>query len=155
MTHRISPFGTHAKLIDPLRDFAHSAMEGLDPVLVELIEIRASQINGCAVCLVMHTRSARKHGESEERIYLLNAWREAGCFSEREQAALAWTEALTTLQAGGVPDDVYENFTANFSAEEQSRISLVIGAINVFNRLNVAFQNVPRGSLAPVVPALV
>lgn len=140
MTDRLNFASHHLHLVQPLIDFAHSAQDGLDPTLVHLIEIRASQINGCAVCLTMHTRAARKLGETEDRIYMLNAWRESPLFTERERAVLAWTEALTTLPPGGVPDAVYAPLAAHFTEEEQIRISLVIGAINVFNRLNVGFQ---------------
>lgn len=150
MTARLNYASGHLHLAQPLIDFANAAHEGLDPALVHLIEIRASQINGCAGCLVLHTRRARRAGETEERIYLLNAWREAHVYTERERAALAWTEALTTLGPAGVPDDVYEVFAAHFSEEEQIRISLTIGAINVFNRLNVGFRVGSRLPAAPV-----
>ena len=95
MTSRPNPFATHFDLVKPLVDFGNYSQEGIDPTLVELIKIRASQINGCGACLFMHTRDARKNGETEERIFLLNAWRESPLFSDREGAVLAWTEALT------------------------------------------------------------
>ncbi len=120
MTNRKNPFTSNFALIQPFIDFAHSTKDALDPTVANLIEIRASQINGCAGCLVMHTRDARSRGESEERIYLLNAWRESTLFSERERAALAWTESVTTLQPGGVSDDVFETFSANFDAKRVS-----------------------------------
>lgn len=148
MTTRKNPFTSNFDLLQPFIEFAHGTKDGLDPALGNLIEIRASQINGCAGCLVMHTRAARSIGETEERIYLLNAWRESTLFSERERAALAWTEAVTTLQPGGVPDAVYENFAANFDAKEQSLITLLVGVINVFNRINVSFQVRPPSSPA-------
>ena len=148
MTARKNPFTSNFGLIQPFIDFAHATKDGVDPTLGNLIEIRASQINGCAGCLVMHTRAARSIGESEERIYLLNAWRESTLFSERERAALAWTEAVTTLQPGGVPDDVYETFAATFDAKEQALITLLVGVINVFNRMNVSYQVRPPASPA-------
>src|SRR5690349_10355516 len=116
MTSRINPFARY-DLVKPLVEVATIVQEGIDPTLAELVKIRASQINGCAACLVMHSRDARKHGESEERIYLLDAWRESPLYSARERAALAWTEALTRLPAGGAPDDVYQELKAQFSAE--------------------------------------
>lgn len=141
---RLNPYANHLHLAQPLIDFATAAHEGLDPTLVQLVEIRASQINGCAGCLILHTRKARQQGETEERIYLLNAWREAPHYSERERAALAWTEAITSIQPAGVPDAIYDAFAAHFSEEEQAKITLVIGAINVFNRMNVGFAVRPR-----------
>jgi len=113
---------------------------GLEKPLLELIKIRASQINKCAFCLHMHTRDARKGGESEERIYLLDAWRESPLFTDRERAALGWTEALTLLPQTGAPDDVYAHVVAEFSEPEIVDLTLAIGAINVWNRFAVAFR---------------
>jgi AhpD family alkylhydroperoxidase len=140
MTSRPNPFATRYDLVKPLIDFGNFSQEGIDATLMELIKIRASQMNGCGACLFMHTRDARKNGESEERIYMLDAWRESALYSERERAALAWTEALTRIQETGAPDDVYENLIAHFSQEEQIKITLLIGAINAFNRVNVGFR---------------
>jgi AhpD family alkylhydroperoxidase len=139
MTSRTNPLA-HFDLLKPLIEFSKSSEAGLDPTLVELIKIRASQINGCARCLVMHTQDARKLGESEERLYLLSAWREASLFDERERAVLAWTEALTYVHAAGAPDQAYEALKAHFTPEEQLQITLLIGAINAWNRLNVGFH---------------
>jgi len=111
----------------------------LDPTLVELVKIRASQINGCANCLNMHTAEARAKGETEQRIYLLSAWREAPCYSERERVALAWTEALTQLSQGHTHAFAYEALKAHFSEEEQVKLTLVINVINGWNRLAVGF----------------
>jgi AhpD family alkylhydroperoxidase len=111
----------------------------LDPTLVELVHIRASQINGCANCLNMHTAEARAKGETEQRIYLLSAWREAPCYSERERVALAWTEALTQLSQGHTHEFAYEALKAHFSEEEQVKLTLVINVINGWNRLAVGF----------------
>ena len=124
----------------PLIDFGTSAQHGLDPMTIELIKIRASQINGCAKCLLMHTRDARENGETEERIYLLDAWRDSSLYSDRERAVLAWTEALTRVDETGAPDEAYEMLKMHFSEEEQIKITLVIAAINCFNRLNVGFR---------------
>jgi AhpD family alkylhydroperoxidase len=113
---------------------------GLEESLMELVKIRASQINGCAFCLHMHTAEARKRGEKEERLYLLDAWRESPLYSERERAALAWTEALTLVAETHVPDDAYEALRAQFTEEEQVTLTLLIVAINGWNRIQVGFR---------------
>jgi AhpD family alkylhydroperoxidase len=123
---------------------SYSRQAGLEPSLIELIDIRASQINGCAFCLHMHTRDARAHGETEERIYLLEAWREAPVYTERERAALEWTEALTTLDGRGVPDAVYDAVKRHFSDDEMVKLSLAIAVINSWNRLMIGFQVPPQ-----------
>lgn len=115
---------------------------GLEHSLVELVKIRASQINGCAYCIHMHTRDARKYGESEERLYLLDAWRESPLYSARECAALEWTEALTLLAQTRAPDAAYAALKAEFSAEEQVKLSLLIVTINGWNRLAVGFRSI-------------
>jgi AhpD family alkylhydroperoxidase len=148
MTSRPNPFATHFDLVKPLVDFGNYAQEGIDPTLVELIKIRASQINGCGACLFMHTRDARMNGETEERIFLLNAWRESPLFNDRERAVLAWTEALTRVGETGASDAAYEALKAHFSAEDQIKITLLIGAINAFNRVNVGFRIRHGGSAA-------
>ena len=111
----------------------------LDPTLVELVKIRASQLNGCANCINMHTREARAKGETEQRLYLLSAWREAPCYSDRERAALAWTEALTRMSEGHTHGAAYGALAAHFSEEEQVKLTLVINIINGWNRLSVGF----------------
>ena len=116
---------------------------GLDHSLLELVKLRASQINGCAYCIHMHTRDARARGESEERLYLLNAWRESPFYSERERAALAWTEAVTLVADSQVPDEVYEQARAHFNEQELVNLTMALVAINGANRLNVAFRTVP------------
>jgi AhpD family alkylhydroperoxidase len=115
---------------------------GLEESLMELVKIRASQINGCAFCLHMHTREARARGESEERLYLLDAWRESPLYSERERAALAWTEALTLVAETHAPDHVYQALQAQFTEEEQVKLTLLIVAINGWNRVQVGFRGV-------------
>jgi AhpD family alkylhydroperoxidase len=116
------------------------AQSGLDPSLVGLVEIRASQINGCAFCLHMHTRDARARGETEQRIYLLDAWRESPLYSERERAALAWTEAVTLVSQTHVPDEVYDRAKAVFSDEELAKLTLLVVTINAWNRFSIAFR---------------
>ena len=123
---------------------------GLDHELLELIKLRASQINGCAWCMDMHTKELRAAGEGEQRLYLLSAWRECPFYTERERAALTWTEALTLLSEGNVPDDVFALARSQFSEEELVRLTLAIVAINGANRINVAFRAVP-GNYQPAV----
>lgn len=111
----------------------------LEPSLIELVKIRASQINQCANCINMHTTEARAQGESEQRIYLLSAWREAPCYTPRERAALAWTEALTRLSEGHSHEAAYEALKTEFSEEEQVKLTLMINVINGWNRLAIGF----------------
>jgi len=117
---------------------------GLELPLIELVKIRVSQINGCAYCLDMHTKDARAEGETEQRIYTLPAWRETPFFTEREQAALAWAEAVTLVSETHVPDDVYEQARAHFSDEELVNLTMVVVAINGWNRLSISFRAVPN-----------
>ena len=116
---------------------------GIEPKLLELIKIRASQINGCAYCLDMHTKDARARGETEQRIYALNAWRETPFFTEKERAALAWTESVTQVSASQVSDEVYEIARQCFDEKELVNITIAIIAINGWNRLAVSFRSVP------------
>ncbi|KAG8155016.1 carboxymuconolactone decarboxylase family protein [Burkholderia catarinensis] len=109
----------------------------------ELVEIRASQLNGCAFCVDMHIKMAKMHGERELRLHHVAIWRESTLFSPRERAALEWTDVLTHLPASGVPDDVYERVRAQYSEKELSDLTFLVGAINSWNRLNVAFRIVP------------
>ncbi|UFX46696.1 carboxymuconolactone decarboxylase family protein [Bradyrhizobium sp. 41S5] len=115
---------------------------GLEQSLIELVKTRASQINGCAYCINMHTEDARKHGETEQRLYLLNAWRESPLYSERERAALAWTEALTLVAETHAPDADYEAVRAQFTDGELVNLTTLIGAINAWNRIAIAFRAV-------------
>ena len=115
---------------------------GLEPSLLDLTKIRASQLNGCAFCIHMHTREARAKGESEERLYLLDAWRESPLYSERERAALAWTEAVTLVSQTHVPDDVFEEVRRHFSEEELVKLTLAVATINAWNRLAISFRSV-------------
>jgi len=115
----------------------------IEPSLLNLIDVRASQLNGCALCLDMHTKDARAEGETEQRLYALDAWRETPFFDERERAALAWTEAVTQVADGHVPDDVYEQAKQCFNDEELVDLTLAVASINTWNRLNIAFRTVP------------
>jgi AhpD family alkylhydroperoxidase len=117
----------------------------LEPALLELVKIRASQMNGCGFCLDMHTKEARHAGETEQRLYMVSVWREAPIYSEREKAALAWAEAVTKLENQQVPDQVYEQARAQFNEEELVRLTMAVVAINGWNRINCAFNTVPGG----------
>src|ERR1700742_2984708 len=120
-----------AKAIGDLHAFVHRC--GLEHGLLELVKLRASQINGCAHCIDMHTKELRADGDSEQRLYLLSAWREAPFYSDRERAALAWAEAVTLLTDGNVPDEVYDMARAQFSEEELVKLTLALVAINGAN----------------------
>ena len=138
---KASPQG--AKALSELHAFVHRC--GLEHTLLELVKLRASQINGCAHCIDMHTKELRAAGESEQRLYLLNAWEESPFYGDRERAALAWTEALTLITDGHAPDAVYEQARTQFSEPELANLTLAIIAINGANRLNIAFRTVPGG----------
>jgi AhpD family alkylhydroperoxidase len=116
---------------------------GLEQSLIELVRTRASQINGCTFCINMHTQDARKHGETEQRLYLLNAWREAPVYNDRERAALAWTEAVTLISETHAPDDAYEELRKRFSEADIVNLTILIGTINAWNRLAISFRAVP------------
>lgn len=121
----------------------YASSSGLDPKLLELVKMRASQINGCAYCLDMHSKDARSLGETEQRLYALNAWHETPFYTDKERAALAWTEALTLLSETHAPDDVYEEASRHFSEKELVDLTMTIVAINGWNRLAVGFRSVP------------
>jgi AhpD family alkylhydroperoxidase len=125
-----------------------SEASGLEHALLELVKMRASQINGCAYCLDMHSKDARAEGETEQRLHLLAAWRETSLYTERERAALAWTEAVTLVTDGHVPDDVYAEVSRHFTEPQIVALTLAVVAINAFNRLNIAFR-VEGGSYSP------
>jgi AhpD family alkylhydroperoxidase len=122
---------------------AYVDQSGLERSLLELVKIRASQINGCAFCLVMHTNEARQRGETDERMHLLNAWREAPVFSARERAALAWTEAVTLVSKDQVPDAAYEEARQQFTDKELIDLTMAAIAINAWNRASIAFRATP------------
>jgi AhpD family alkylhydroperoxidase len=127
---------------------------GLEASLLELIKMRASQINGCAFCLDMHSKDARAAGESEQRLYVLDAWRETSFYSDRERAALLWTEALTLIADNHVPDDVYNEARRHFTEQELVDLTLAVVAINGWNRLAIAFRSEVGAYQARVVTAV-
>lgn len=144
MKPRLNSFAAAPALMQSWLDWGKGLLAdaGLAPSLMELVKIRASQINGCAFCLHMHTAEARKSGETEERLYLLDAWRESPLYSDRERAALAWTESLTLVSQTRAPDDVYEALQKHFDEKEQVALTLLIVAINGWNRIQVGFRGV-------------
>ena len=119
---------------------AQITASGLEKSLIELVKTRASQINGCAFCINMHTQDARKLGETEQRLYMLSAWRESPLYTDRERAALAWTEAVTLIADTHAPDDLYEELRAHFSEAEMVNLTMLIGAINAWNRIAISFR---------------
>ncbi|MGH2865686.1 MAG: carboxymuconolactone decarboxylase family protein [Solirubrobacteraceae bacterium] len=131
----------------------------LEPELLELVRMRASQLNGCAYCMDMHSKDARARGESEQRLYVLSAWREAPFYNPRERAALGWCEALTLLSERGAPDDVFEELAREFDEQEIVALTLVVVAINGWNRFAVGLSSPvgdyvsPHGAGQPAVPA--
>jgi AhpD family alkylhydroperoxidase len=141
---KVSPEAS--KAMNELHSFVHKC--GLERRLLELVKLRASQINGCAHCIDMHSKELRADGESEQRLYLLSSWQESSFYTERERAALAWTEAVTVVSQGHVPEDVYQLARAQFDERELVNLTLVIVAINGANRLNIAFRTIP-GSYEP------
>lgn len=117
------------------------ANSSLDPVIFELVKMRASQINGCAYCLDMHSKDARAAGETEQRLYLLNAWREAPFYTDKERAALAWTEALTLVAQQHISDELYEEVASHFDEQELMALTMTVIGINGWNRLAIAFES--------------
>lgn len=143
MTPRLDAWKIAPGLLKPFLDLETLLRKsGLEHALVELVKVRASQINGCAYCLHMHTQDARQHGESEVRLHLVAAWRESTLYSERERAALAWTEALTRVADTQAPDADYEGLAPHFSDEEKVKLTVLIMAINSWNRLAVGLRSV-------------
>jgi AhpD family alkylhydroperoxidase len=143
MTPRLDVHAHVKSVLQPMLQLSESVHKsGLEHSLIELVKIRASQINGCAYCIHMHTRDARWSGETEERIYLLDAWRESPLYTDRERAALAWTEALTRIADTHAPDEDYALLDAHFSDEEKVKLTLLIGVINTWNRIAIGFRSV-------------
>jgi AhpD family alkylhydroperoxidase len=138
-------YAAHApELFKKLADFSTAVRKSsIEASIIHLIEICASQLNGCSFCLDMHVKEAKLHGERELRLYHVATWRESPLFDPRERAALAWTEALTKLPEGGVPDDLYDRVSSQFSAKELSDLTFAVMAINAWNRAGVAFRSVP------------
>ncbi len=142
MKPRLNPYQAAPETIKAATALeTHLANSGLERSLYHLVKTRASQINGCAFCVHMHTREARAHGEAEERLYLLSAWRESPLYSERERAALAWTEALTLIAETHAPDNVYEEVRRHFSETETVNLTMLIGMINLWNRFAISMRN--------------
>ena len=153
MEHRMNPFAASPK--------AYQAMEtlqgvvdscGLERPLLELVKLRTSQLNGCAYCLDMHSKDARALGETEQRIYALNAWRETPFYTERERAALEWAEEVTLIAADHAPDEVYERVAKQFTPEELANLTFAIATINSWNRLCIAFRIVPGSYKSKLKP---
>lgn len=140
MQPRLDAHAANPRLIGAMLTLSHQVHAGLDPRLIELVQVRASQINACAFCLHIHTRDARAQGESDTRLHLLAAWRESPLFTERERAALAWTEALTRVADTHAPDEDYARMASQFDAAEQVALTLLIGIINSWNRLAIGLR---------------
>jgi AhpD family alkylhydroperoxidase len=153
MTPRLNYFATAPKLLQAMLNLEKAvASSGLEHSLIHLVKTRASQINGCAYCIDMHTRDAIKEGESTARLFLLDAWREAPHYTPRERVALAWTEALTLVAATHAPDEDYEALKPHFTEEEIVKLTLLIATINAWNRLSIGFRSMPQ-SEAPAAAA--
>jgi AhpD family alkylhydroperoxidase len=144
MNPRLNPYQAAPNTLKALMALESEVQgSGLEQSLIELVKTRASQINGCAFCINMHTQDARKHGETEQRLYLLDAWRESPVYSERERAALAWTEAVTQISETHAPDGAYEEVRAQFSEAETVNLTMLIATINAWNRIAIGFRLVP------------
>ncbi|MFK0274161.1 carboxymuconolactone decarboxylase family protein [Ensifer sp. NPDC090286] len=144
MTQRLSYAQQSPEFFKKISDFSLSLKDSvIEQAIRDLVNLRASQINGCAFCVDMHVKEAKIHGESELRLYHVAIWRESNLFAPRERAALAWTEVLTKLPEGGVPDELYERVRGQLSEKEISDLTFSIMAINAWNRVSVAFKSVP------------
>jgi AhpD family alkylhydroperoxidase len=143
MKPRLNPYQASPIAMKAMADLdARVAASGIETGLAELVKIRASQLNGCAFCLHMHTRDARARGESEERIYLLDAWRDSPLYTPRERAALAWAESVTLVSEAHVPDEVYDEVRQQFGPDELVKLTLLVTAINSWNRFAIAFRSI-------------
>lgn len=141
MKQRMNYYEKGFKALKPLFNLGtYLAKSPLEQSLLDLVAFRVSQINGCAYCLDMHSKDLRAHGETEQRLYMLDAWREAPIYTDRERAAFAWAEAVTKLKNKNVPDEVYEDAMRQFSEEELVDLTMAVIGINGWNRLNVAFR---------------
>jgi AhpD family alkylhydroperoxidase len=141
MTPRPNPYEAAPRYVQAWLAASAAVEKGsLEPTLRELVKMRSSQINGCANCLNMHSAHARKAGETEQRLYLLDAWEEAPCYSDRERAALAWTDHLTQIADKRAPDAVYAALAEHFTPEEQVQLTMLINVINGWNRLAIGFH---------------
>ncbi|KVP24776.1 alkylhydroperoxidase [Burkholderia ubonensis] len=139
MTAKLDPFAAAPSLMKNWMSTSLAAAASLEPTLIELVKVRASQINACANCINMHTAEARANGETEQRLYLLSAWREAPCYTDRERAALGWTDALTRLSEGHTHEQAYAALNDHFTQEEQVKLTLMINVINGWNRIAIGF----------------
>jgi AhpD family alkylhydroperoxidase len=149
MKQRMNFYEKGFKAIRPLFNLgAYLSKSPLETQLLDLINFRVSQINGCAYCLDMHSKDLRAHGETEQRLYMMDAWRESPVYTDRERAALAWAEAVTKLEKQSVPDEVYEQALTQFSEEELVDLTMAVNGINSWNRLNIAFLT-PAGDYVP------
>lgn len=153
MTAKLDPFAVAPSVMKPWFAASTAIAASLEPSLIELVKIRSSQINQCANCINMHTEEARAQGETEKRIYLLSAWREAPGYTPRERAALGWVDALTRLSEGHNQAEAYEALAAEFSEEEQVKLTLMINIINGWNRLAVGFHLWTEPAAAKTVQA--
>jgi AhpD family alkylhydroperoxidase len=143
MKARLNPYKASPEMMKAVGDLETAvAGSGLEHSLIELVKTRASQINGCAFCIHMHTRDARAQGESEERLYLLNAWEESPLYTDRERAALAWTEAVTLIAETHAPDEVYDRVRKEFNEEELVKLTTLIATINAWNRIAISFRSI-------------
>lgn len=143
MSQRLQYFQHSPELVKQLTDLTIATKKSLDPALVDLVNIRASQMNGCAFCVDMHVKEAKIHGERELRVHHVAIWRESPLFTEKEKTAFEWTEALTHLPADGISNQLFERMREHFSEKEISDLTFAIGVINTWNRLSVAFRPVP------------
>ncbi len=151
MKARLAPYKIAPDLMKALGALETAvAGSGLEKSLIELVKTRASQINGCAFCIHMHTKDARALGETEERLYMLSAWRESPLYTDRERAALAWTESVTLVSQTSVPDDVYEQVSGSFSDEEIVKLTMLVATINAWNRIAISFRFVHPVRVAAV-----
>jgi AhpD family alkylhydroperoxidase len=142
MQARINPYKAAPDMMKALGALETAVQHsGLEPSLVDLVKTRASQINGCAYCIHMHTSEARARGETEQRLYLLDAWHESPLYSDRERAALAWTEAVTLVSQTRVPDAVYEQARTAFSEAELVNLTMAVATINAWNRIAISFRS--------------
>jgi AhpD family alkylhydroperoxidase len=141
MKARMNPYQAAPQTMRALEAIeAQIQASGLEKSLIELVKTRASQINGCAFCINMHTQDARKQGETEQRLFLLDAWRESPLYTDRERAALAWTEAVTLVSDTHVPDEVYDELRRYFSEAETVNLTMLVAAINAWNRIAIGFR---------------
>ncbi|MCZ0736571.1 carboxymuconolactone decarboxylase family protein [Phreatobacter sp. AB_2022a] len=143
MTTRLDPFAANPAAMQPWIELGKTLRDGeLDPRLQELVMTRASQINGCAFCIHHHVIDARRFGETEDRLHLLGAWRESTLYTDREKAALGWTEALTLISLTHAPDETYAALSRHFTQAEQVKLTLLIGLVNAWNRIKIGFRAV-------------